>query len=269
MSQVIIALIAMTSTGLLLGLIIGIMVKFFSTSEDPRHEQILGQLSGANCGGCGFAGCADFARALIEGRALANQCPGSSAETIQRIAKILGVKAEASEPKVAYIRCQGDITKTTQFNYNGIADCRAAQHIAGGFKSCSYGCLGLGTCLNICPFHAIYVGDNGLPIVDKNKCTGCKKCIEACPRNLITLVPKSATLHVACNNPTRGAEKTKACKIACVGCRKCSKTVPDTITFNEFVAVVDYSKPMPQQEDAERLVNSCPFHCIVKEPDHE
>lgn len=269
MSQAVIALLAMTITGLLLGLIIGLMVKFFSVATDPRHEQILEHLSGANCGGCGFAGCADFARALIEGRALANQCPGSSAETVQRIAKILGVVANASEPKVAYIRCQGDNTKTTQFHYNGIADCRAAHNIAGGFKSCTYGCLGLGTCLNICPFHAISIGTNGLPIVDKNKCTGCKKCIDACPRNLITLVPKSATVHVACNNPTRGAEKTKACKIACIGCRKCSKTIPDALVFNGFVAAIDYTKPAPQHEEVEQLVNSCPFHCIVKEADND
>lgn len=264
----IIPISVMTLTGLFLGFIVSLIVKFFSDPVDPKLEEITNLLSGANCGGCGFAGCADFGRALVEGRATPDQCPSTPKDNVAKISELLGVTTQDRKPQVAFIRCNGDHSKTTQRQYNGVADCRAANAVAGGFKSCQYGCLGLGTCVHVCPFNAISLQENGIPVVDRNQCVGCKKCVDVCPRHLITLVPKKAIVHVACNNPTRGPAKIKACKSACIGCHKCDKAVPGLMKFNGFMAEVDYTQPLPDDATLDALVAACPVHCIIKEENH-
>jgi electron transport complex protein RnfB len=240
-------------------LVIGLVVKAFGVEPDERVEEIEGLLPGANCGACGFAGCAEFARHLAAGEAEPTSCPGADPSAVTRIAEILGVAAGERTKQVAVVRCGGDDTLATQAAlYNGVADCKDAVQVAGGTKGCIYGCLGLGSCSRACPFGAIEM-KNGLAIVHADLCTGCAKCVATCPRNIIELAPASAPIHVFCNSPVKGGAKRKVCKASCIGCQKCVKEVGDAggMTMAGFLARVDYSKPAPASVAA-----VCPTKCL-------
>ena len=259
MEAVIGAVLILLAMGVVLGLVIGVAAKVFAVEIDPRIEQIEELLPSANCGACGFAGCADFARALVAGQTTPDVCPSTAEDEIARIAALLGVDVGARDPKVAVIRCAGDdrLTKKT-IRYNGVADCRSANPVAGGPKACRYGCTGLGTCARVCPFNAIEITAQNLAVVHPDICTGCGKCVAGCPRDLIVIVPKSAPLHVLCNNPEKGAACNKVCSVACIGCRKCVKEAAEgQMTMDGFLAAVNYDNP-PGAE----LCDVCPTKCL-------
>lgn len=245
--------------GLILGLGIGLAVKFFGAVVDPRLEQVEGMLPNANCGACGFAGCADFARALVALKAEPGKCPSCSTEAVEQICELLGVVAEEREPMFAVVRCGGDNSKATQAGlYNGVADCKDAVLVAGGAKGCVHGCLGLATCARACPFGAIEITDDGIAVVHDELCTGCGKCVSACPRHLIVLAPASAPAHVYCNSPAKGAAKTKVCKASCIGCRKCVKASEEgQMEINGFLAAVNYDNP-----PTAAVCEVCPTNCL-------
>jgi electron transport complex protein RnfB len=244
--------------GVVLGLVIAIAAMIFAVDVDPRIEQIEDTLPGANCGGCGYAGCGDFARALVAGECPPEACPSCPSAALRSIARILGVAAGVREEKVALVKCGGGNSVARQPRYNGISDCRSANLVAGGPKGCDFGCLGLGTCARECPFGAIEMTDDGLAIVHPDLCVGCSKCVAACPRNIIEMVPKAATVHVLCNSPAKGAAKRKVCSAACIGCRKCVKTAEEgQMLIDGFLAKVNYDNP-PDPSIAE----CCPTHCI-------
>ena len=243
-------LISVISTGVLgvvLGVIIGAVAKAFAVEVDERIEKVGELLPGANCGGCGFAGCAAFAKAVVGGDAAPGQCPVCSDDDVQGIAEYLGISVEQGEKKVAVVRCSGDCANTVRTLYNGIRDCRSAVVVAGGAKGCDYGCLGFGSCANACPFGAIEMRD-GLAVVHPDLCVGCGNCVEACPKNLIELVPASVEVHVYCNSPEKGAAKRKVCKTACIGCRKCVKASgeEDHMLVDGFLVRTNYDNPPPE-----------------------
>ncbi|MBN2450552.1 MAG: RnfABCDGE type electron transport complex subunit B [Lentisphaeria bacterium] len=258
--QAVWAVVLLTGTGTVLGLVVGIVVKLFGAEIDPRIEEIEGLLPGANCGGCGFAGCVAFAEALAHGKAEPTACPSNSAAAVERICALLGVAAGTRNPKVAVVLCGGDNAKARQAAlYNGVVDCKDAMLVAGGAKGCRFGCLGLGTCARACPFAAIEITAAGIARVHREFCTGCGKCVAACPRNLIRLVPADAPVHVLCSSPEKGAAKRGVCEVACIGCRKCVKASgEDHITMNGFLAVVNYDNP-PTAE----VAAVCPTGCLV------
>ncbi len=246
--------------GLVSAVALAIAEKYLSTPEDPRIGKLAELLPGANCGGCGFAGCADYARAIVTQDAECNQCAPGGATTATAIAAFLGRTVAALEKQHALVFCCGDDTEATRrANYNGINDCAAAQAIAGGDKGCTYGCLGYGTCARICPVNAISVL-NGLARVDKATCIACGKCVTACPRKIIRLVPAAAEIHVLCSSKDKGPTVKKVCGSGCIGCRICTKFADDTIAMDGFLAVVDYSKPLTNEE----TIAKCPVHCIRK-----
>ncbi len=261
------AILLMTGTGLLLGVVIGLFAKFFRVESDSRVELVLELLPGANCGGCGMAGCADFARAVVAGEAAPSKCPVSSAEQVSSIARALGIEAGDSFKEVAVVICGGDREQMVrQVNYNGVADCISASLVAGGPKGCSYGCLGMGSCARKCPFNAIEMVNN-LAIVHKELCVGCGTCVAACPRNVIKLVPASADIHIYCNSPAKGAAKRLVCKVACIGCRKCTKAAPEKFTVNGFLASVNYGNPAGVTEEELRAA-SCPTGALLSAREH-
>ena len=245
--------------GIVLGLVIGLVVKLFGTETDPRLEELEELLPGANCGGCGLPGCAEFARALLVAEAEPGQCPSSDARAIARICELIGVEADAREPKVAMVMCGGDNEKARQAAlYNGVNDCRDAMLVAGGAKGCVYGCLGLASCARACPFGAVEITAAGIAVVHANVCTGCGNCVSACPRKLIQLVPATAPVHVLCSSPEKGAAKTKVCKAACIGCRKCVKSAEDgQMLIEGFLVKVNYDDPPPVS-----IADVCPTKCL-------
>lgn len=266
-STLVFAALAMGATGLLLGLFIGIAAKIFKVKNDPRAELVLELLPGANCGGCGKAGCADFAKAVASGELPPGKCPVSSRETVAAISQALGIANSASFKKVAVVLCGGDKNQTINPSlYNGVSDCRSANLIAGGPKGCSYGCLGMGSCARACPFNAIEIV-NGLAIVHQELCVGCGKCAATCPRKLIKLVNADAQVHVFCSNPEKALLKRQYCKVPCLGCRKCEKAFPDKFTVSGFKASVNYdAETMPVPEDVE--IVKCPTGCLLSSAKH-
>lgn len=238
---------------------LGFAAKKFAVEVDPRELAIIESLPGANCGACGFPGCAGYAKALVAGTVDLNQCPPGGADVVAKLARILGVEASASARAIAVVLCQGDNRKAqVKYHYLGLEDCTAAQRIADGPKTCPGGCLGLGSCERACPFDAIEMTADGLAVISREKCTGCRKCVAVCPRKVIRMTPFEATVHVLCNSHDKGAVVRKYCQVGCIGCHICQKTVPEAYKIDDFLAAVVY------EHDAEAVeaLPKCPTQCI-------
>ena len=261
------AILLMGITGAFLGAMIALFARVFKPPSDARVELVQELLPGANCGGCGKAGCADFAKSVVSGENPPSRCPVSSQEQINAIAIALGVSAGAAPRKRAVVRCGGDIFQTvSRMHYNGITDCNAAALVAGGPKGCRFGCLGLGSCANACPFGAIEIVNN-LALVHRELCVGCGKCVNVCPRGVISLAAAEADVHVYCNSPEKGALKRKLCKVGCIGCGKCAKTEPERFTLTGALASVNYeADPLPGEECIRQI--KCPTGALLSAREH-
>ena len=182
------ALIMMGGLGLVIGLVLAVAAKVFYVYVDPQVEAVASALPGANCGGCGKPGCGANAEAIVAGQASPNSCVAAGPEVAEAIAALLGVAVTAMEPNIARPGCYFGVAKAdTRFVYHGLDDCRAAAMLSGGMKVCTIGCIGLGTCVRACLFNAIQIGPEGLPVVDRQRCTGCGACERVCPKHIINL----------------------------------------------------------------------------------
>lgn len=238
----------------------------FAIKVDPKQEEVAALLPGVNCGSCGFAGCSAFAAALVKGEAEIHQCPVSNEEIVKQIAHALGIEASTREKQVAFVFCQGSKENAVdKYEYVGERNCVSAMLIAKGAKACPAGCLGLGTCKAECPFDAIRMGDNGLPIINNNKCTSCGKCIEACPKKIIKLVPISKGVHNSCSSHQKGKAVKDVCKVGCIACQLCVKTCPvEAIKMDNDLAVIDYEKCIM----CGLCAKTCPTKSIVDKYPH-
>ena len=252
---------AIGGIGLVCAIALALAARFLAVEEDPRIEAVDEILPGVYCGGCGYAGCADYAKAIVVDGAEINLCAPGAADVLGRLAALLGREAEAGVRKVAIVLCGGDhINAPRRFLYNGVADCAAAAATGGGDKTCRYGCLGYGSCGRVCPVGAIELRD-GLAVVHPDICIGCGACVKACPRKLIKMVPENRAIHVLCSSRDKGPVVKKACKVGCIGCSVCVKLVDKQgIEMNGPLAVVDYEADLENDE----VVEKCPGHCMSR-----
>lgn len=226
----------------LLGSIFGLGLAFASRKlavrVDERVAKIHALLPGSNCGACGFAGCENFALAVVRDASLAQKCNQSTSESRKEIGRLLGIELEETKPKVARVACKGG--SKLAFEYQGVKTCAAANSQMGGFLQCRYGCLGLGDCQVACPFDAIKV-EKGSVIIDEEKCTGCGLCVMACPRDVIKLEDPEAKVFLACNSPEVAKVKARICTNGCTVCRRCEKACPlQAIKIENNLPIIDH-----------------------------
>ena len=239
------AIIILGALGLIYGLGLAFASKKFHVDVDPKIEAIVEALPSANCGACGYPGCAGYAEAIVMNDEELNKCAPGGAAVVGKIAEIMGKEASAAERKVAVIKCQSGGTNNTffRYEYQGVPTCKAAVMINNGPNLCSWGCVFQNDCIAACQFDAISLDENGMRVVDKEKCTGCGACVKACPRNLIELAGEKKRVHILCSSHDKGAESRKVCgnKTACIGCTLCVKKCPkDAIEMKNNLAVLNY-----------------------------
>jgi len=250
--------------GFIFGLILAIANKKFAVERDPRIHEVEDILPKGQCGACGFAGCQAYAEAVVTRPEVApNLCAPGKTAVAEKVAELTGKKAEKVEPRVAHIRCANPIKVAHQkYKYSGVNDCIAASILHLGPKDCQYGCIGFGTCEHACPFGAIKLGENGLPIVDRKKCTGCGKCIMACPKKIIELIPVGAKVAVNCASRDKGGIARKKCPMPCLGCGLCLKQCTHgAIKVENNLAVVNPAICVAECDDPTCLAK-CPTGAI-------
>ena len=266
MMSILIALAIMSGLTLLLTTFLVVANKKFHVEEDRRIDFVENMLPGNNCGACGLPGCRAFAEALVQQKASPVQCTVSSDEIKTRIAQLIGVEVGIQEKQVARLACAGgDNVAHRQAYYSGLKSCRAATLIAGGDKSCGWGCLGFGDCEKACDFAAIYMNPHGLPIVIDDKCTACGDCVDICPKELFSLHSISHRLWVACKNQQAGDEILSHCEVACTACGRCASDSPNLITMKHNLAVIDYTafNVHSEYKTITMPIQRCPTGAIV------
>ncbi len=268
MSTTIIFTVASLSIlGLLLAVVLYFVAQKFKVEEDPRIDIVEAIMPGANCGGCGQAGCRAFAEACVKAGNLDSLfCPVGGNATMKKVADALGFQVAEKAPMVAVVRCNGTCENRPKTNiYDGVATCAAKSALYSGDTGCRYGCVGCGDCVRVCNFGALSMDPvTGLPVVDEEKCTACGACVKACPKGVIELRnkgPKNRRVFVSCVSKDKGAVARKACKAACIGCGKCAKVCPfEAITVENNVAYIDFNKC----KLCTKCVAECPTGAIHK-----
>lgn len=257
--------IVMTTIGLVFGLILAYANKVFSIEVNPLIHIVEDILPKGQCGACGYAGCMAYAEAVVNDPDVSpSLCTPGKKPIAELVADLTGKKAAEIEPRIAQIKCNSGISESVKkYNYVGIEDCVAASLVQGGPKGCQYGCMGLGTCAKDCPFDALSMGADGLPIVDEIKCTGCGKCALVCPKHVISMAPIGSHVGVLCNSKDKGAAAKKVCTVACIGCGLCAKSCGfDAIKMENNLAYVD-SKICMEKCNNPTCLEKCPTGAIV------
>ena len=262
MNTIAIAIISTGAIGLACAVLITVASKLMFVKVDVRVEKIRNCLSGANCGACGFSSCDSYAEALVKGDTATNLCPPGGDDALNQINNILGVsESEGLTKKLAIVHCMGDSnTKREKMEYSGINTCYAANHLYGGEGACTFGCVGFGDCVKVCPSDAICLEDN-LARVDTRRCSGCELCEKVCPTGIISIELEPVNVAVFCMNTEKGAVLKDKCSKGCIGCMKCVKEChAGAITVSESLASIDYSKC----DNCGKCVDVCVKKCIAK-----
>jgi electron transport complex protein RnfB len=261
LSTVYTTLIVLAALGIVFGVALAMIAARFVVKVDPNVEKVRDTLPGANCGACGFAGCMGYAEAVVANPDVAvSMCAPGKAAVAEKIAEITGKKAEKMDPKIARVFCQGGASLSQRkFIYTGVQDCTAAVLAAGGDKSCQYGCLGYGTCMRACPFDAITMSAENLPLINPKKCTACGKCVAACPKQVIEIALASKSVVISCHSKDKGIDVKKKCQVGCIACGICVRICPvDAIKLDSNLARIDHAKCIA----CGLCVKKCPTNAI-------
>jgi electron transport complex protein RnfB len=261
MKELLFAVITLGGLGLLFGIILGYSSKKFAVEVDEKVPLIKECLPGANCGGCGYAGCDAYAQAVADEIAATNCCAAAGATGAEKIAEIMGVSINAGEANVAFVKCRGTCDKAKEKGiYYGIASCIDAVNIpGGGSKACEFGCLGLGSCVEACKFDALNI-INDIAVIDEDKCIGCGACVKTCPKKVIDLLPVSKKVEIGCNSKTKGIEVKNKCSVGCISCGLCTRNCPEeAIEMLNNLPVVNHEKCI----GCGVCIEKCPTHAIV------
>lgn len=247
--------------GLLIGLLLGFASEKFKVEVNELEIVVRELLPGVNCGACGYPGCDGLANAISLGKAAVNACPVGGEPVATAIAEVMGVETGAMEKQVAFVMCAGTTDRAKdKYEYHGIEDCNKANAISGGGpKDCSYGCMGYGSCVRACEFDAIHIVD-GVAVVKKDNCVACEKCVSACPKSLIEMVPYKARNLVQCHSNDKGKDTRLKCTIGCMACKLCEKACEfDAIHVVNNLAHIDYSKCT----NCNKCAEVCPVKVIL------
>lgn len=238
----IIPVLILGGCGVLAGVLLTVAARIFYVKTDERIESISQSLPQANCGACGFAGCADYAAAIVQKGAPSNLCRPGGAEAAGKIAAILGTAVEEVVPMTAVVHCSGDCNATEKaFLFDGLQSCKAVKRFYGGNGTCKYGCIGLGDCAEVCEHDAVKI-ENGVARIEPSLCTACGKCAADCPNHLISVKPVAKRMDVMCFSGDNGKATRLVCKNGCIGCKICEKKCPNkAILVNDFHASINYS----------------------------
>lgn len=240
--ELIMPVVGMGGLGAAFGGLLAYASKKFEVKNDPRADEINAVLPAANCGGCGYPGCMNYAIAVVDGEVI-NKCIVGGPKVSEQIAAIMGVDTvDAADRMVARVHCNGGIKARDEFEYQGILSCKAMNMVSGGPKACKDGCLGCGDCKDACQFGAIVMVD-GVAKILADKCTGCQACVKACPKKIIDMIPANQNTVVDCMNKEIGGQVKKNCPVACIACKMCEKACRfDAIHVVNNLAEIDYSK---------------------------
>ena len=257
------SLIFMISLGVFFAILLIIADKAFYVKEDPRLEKVLSILPGVNCGACGFPSCEAYAKGMCDGETAPGLCSIGGKEINLKVAKLLGVSLESQDKKVAILRCNvNGETRKVIASYQGAPSCLASNLAQGGGMACSYGCLGFGDCVKVCPVGAIRMVQ-GSPVVDYEKCIGCGKCVEACPRELFELVPYTRPLiYVACNNTEAGRKVRAVCSVGCIACKICERLSSGAFQVADNLSRLDRERAGDENIDWKKVIEKCPTRVI-------
>ena len=265
MNTLIFTIITLCVIGVVAAVILYFVAQKFKVEEDPRIDEVEKLLPGANCGGCGFAGCRAMSEALVTRDNIASlYCPVAGGEVMTSIANFLGKTAPEKAPQVATLLCGGTCQKRPKINhYDGALSCAVVNTFYIGETGCAFGCIGYGDCVQACKFGAMALNpETGLVEIDPDKCTACGACVKTCPKGLIELRkkwPKNRAIYVACRSKNRGSVVMKVCKAGCIGCGKCAKVCPfGAITIDSYLAYINPDKC----KLCRKCVNECPTGAI-------
>ena len=262
MEALLVPMISLGGIGALLASILVFADKKLRVEEDPKLEAIQEILPGANCGACGLPGCHQFAEAVINGEQDPAGCSAGGPDVINAIGEILGIEIETGPPLKARVVCLGGHKQCGQkADYRGIEDCRAAALVGGGDKDCAYGCLGYGSCVDSCPFGAMKMNANGLPMINDDLCTGCGICADVCPKAVISLIPEGEKVLLGCSSPEKAKAVKSICSLGCIGCSLCAKICPEeAIVMKDNLPIIDQEKCNACGDCIER----CPTDSLIE-----
>ena len=262
---IILAACTMLVLALFMCYVLGWANQAFHVQVDPRVEQVGEILPGANCGGCGFVGCGEYAEAVVAGNAPPDRCPVGGTACAEAIAKLLGLDLKGSFPYRPVVHCgahYADRLKRNDYR-DGEPTCGAA-NLVSGVQGCTYGCTGFGDCVTVCKYDAIHIID-GLATVDYDKCVGCGACERACPRHVISMAPFKADqmLAVSCANRDFGKDVKAVCKVGCIGCKACAR-FSGLFTVEDNLPKIDYENYDPAQPDEfAKAFEKCPMKRLI------